>query len=179
MFIASSAYRSLHMSRYYSSAGPRLLKWVLGILFAVVVAAILANSALLLFTIPGIVSLGSSVLGDGFREFAQGASIYPLLQVSNIVICCLGLFIVLLLRRAVIVSQPRKMVSAENAGRVAATAVALLAMEVVGSLARFYIFDDRLSYLKIVNYAGIGCIFILAYVLFRAAQTRDDDGVTI
>ncbi|NJC40044.1 hypothetical protein GGQ87_000302 [Brevundimonas alba] len=152
---------------------------MLGILFAVIVAGILANSALLLLAIPDVISVAGAMFGNEFRAFAGRASAHPLLQVSNIIICCLGLFIVMMLRRAVVISRPRRLISVENARRIAATAIALLSMEIVGSLARFYIFADRLSYLKTVNYAGIGCIFILAYVLFRAAKTRDDDGLTI
>lgn len=167
------------MRRYQSSAGSRLLNWVLGILFAVIVAVMAANGVLLLIVFPEVISAGEAVMGNRFREFAEIANVYPLLQVSNIVICGFGLFIVLMLRRAVIMAQPRKMISVENARRIAAIAVALLAMEIVGSVARFYIFDDRLSYLKIANYAGIACIFILAYVLFRASRTRDDSGLTV
>lgn len=168
------------MSRFDSTAGPRLLSWLFGISFSVIVAAILANAAMLLFAVPEIISASHSFLGSWFGEFAERArSDYPLLQISNIILCCFGLFIVFMLRRAAIMSQPRNMVSVDNSLRIATIAVALLAMEVVGSLARFYIFDDRLSYIKLANYAGIGCVFILAYVLFRAAKNRDEENTTV
>lgn len=166
------------MPRFSSSTESRLLGWALKLSFAVITAILLANLAALLFAVPEVVSLIGSLLGSGLSAFAQRArSLYPFLQVSNIAICLLGMFIVVLLQRTMIVLHPRKMVSVENAVRVATIASALLVIEIIGSVTRFVIFGDKLTYLKIVNYAGIGCVFILAYILFRAANTRDSDGV--
>lgn len=166
------------MTRFHSSAESRLLGWALGLSFAVITAIIAANVAALLFMVPEVVSFGVSLLGGRFGEFAERArSAYPFLQVSNIVICFLGMFIVVMLQRTMRVFHPRKAISVETAFRVAAIAAALLLIEIIGSVTRFVIFGDKLTYLKIVNYAGIGCVFILAYILFRAAHTRDSDGV--
>lgn len=166
------------MSRSGSSVESRLLIWVLGLSLAVISAIILANVAALLLAVPGVIASLGALLGADFAGFAERVkSVYPLIHVSNIVICGLGTFIILMLRRILIVFYPKKMTSVETSLRVAAIAGALLLIELIGSVARFAVFGDKLTYLKVFNYAGIGCIVILAYILFHAARTSDKDGV--
>lgn len=161
-------------------AGSRSLNWVFGVSFAGLLAVIAVNAASLLFAVPEIASFVGANTGGAVGDFVgRVRTSHPILPLSNIVICILGLFVVLMLKQALRGAQLRKIISVENARRIAIIAALLFVMELIGSLAGFYIFDDRVTWLKAANYIGIGCIFVLAYVLFRAAKAHDHENITV
>lgn len=157
-----------------------LLRIVLTLSLIVIVVIAAANAMSLLLAVDFFaLRINDLSVGPAKAFLTEAKSVYPVLQMSNLIIAALSGFMVIQLQRILDFNRINSMVSRTTSIRIFAIGLSLVAIEVVGSLSEFYVFGDRISIVKIVNYAAIFCVFLVAYAVLRAAKAQSNKDIVI